>query len=252
MRPDDNDERYARHLSLPEVGPEGQERLLSAGVLLVGAGGLGSPAVLYLAAAGVGKLGIVDPDIVETSNLQRQVLHATPDVGSPKARSAAESVATLNPGVEVRPIEAKLTADNAGALLTDYDFVIDATDNYDAKFLIADVCHGLRKPYSHAGIRAFTGQTMTVLPGETACYRCVFEGPPPDDGRPEVPNGPLGVLPGVLGTVQATEAIKYILGIGRLLTNRLLLYDALAMTFRCLPLIRRPDCALCGNDRQKP
>ena len=243
-------ERYARHLSLPEIGPEGQERLRSAGVLLVGAGGLGSSAALYLAAAGVGKLGIVDPDIVELSNLQRQILHRTSDVGRPKVRSAVDSVGVLNPGVEIRPVEARLTADNAESLLSGYDFVVDATDNFESKFLIADVCHRLRKPYSHAGIQAFAGQAMTVLPGETACYRCVFEEPPPNECG--VPRGPLGVLPGVIGVLQATEAIKYILGIGSLLTDRLLIYDALAMTFRCIPLTRRPDCSLCGGMRQEP
>lgn len=241
----DRRERYARHLSLPGVGQEGQESLASSGVLLVGAGGLGSSSALYLAAAGVGRLGIVDPDVVELSNLQRQILHATPDVGRPKVHSAADRIAALNPDVEVRPVQAMLTAENAGSILTDYDFVIDATDNFIAKFLVADVCHRARKPYSHAGILAFEGQTMTVLPGQTACYRCLFEEAPSESRG--TPRGPLGVLPGVLGTVQATEAIKCILGIGELLTDRLLVYDALTMTFRCIPLTRRPDCSLCGD-----
>ena len=239
-------ERYARHLLLPEVGLEGQERLRAGRVLLVGAGGLGSPCALYLAAAGVGRLGLMDADEVDLTNLQRQLLHATADVGRAKVASAAETLAALNPEVAVQTYPQRLTAANAPAILAEYDFVCDATDNFDSKFLIADACHAAGTPYSHAGILRFEGQTLTVLPGQSACYRCVFGSPPPGP-VPQAARGLLGVLPGVIGTIQATEALKYLLGIGELLTDTLLVYDALKMTFRRVGVKRRSDCELCGG-----
>lgn len=239
-------QRYARHLSLDVIGEAGQERLLAGCVLIVGAGGLGSPAALYLAAAGVGAIGLMDGDRVELSNLQRQLLHATPDVGRGKVDSAAEKLTALNPDVTVRTYAERLTADNAANILKTYDFVIDATDNGASKFLIADVCQAAHKPYSHAGIRQFQGQTLTVLPGRTACLCCAFEAPPSEDAA-AVPRGPLGAVPGVIGAIQATEAIKYLLDIGRLLVNTWLIYDSLSMVFRRVPVHRNPHCRLCGK-----
>ncbi len=241
-------ERYSRHLLLPEVGGKGQEKLLAGRVLLVGAGGLGSPAALYLAAAGVGTLGLMDADVVDLSNLQRQIAHATPDIGRPKVDSAAAKIQALNPDVAVRTHRERLTAANARAILCDYDFVIDGTDNFASKFLVADACHFAGKPYSHAGILKFDGQTMTVLPGQTACYRCVFNAPPPPGSVPSCSQaGVLGVLAGVMGTLQATEALKFLLGQGELLTDRLLVYQALRAAFRTVPLKRNSRCPLCGT-----
>lgn len=241
--------RFARHIGLPEIGEAGQERLLTGRVLLIGAGGLGSAAGLYLAAAGVGTIGIMDSDRVELSNLQRQILHSTADLGRPKVESASERMLGIDPGLSVRAYPERLNSRNAGAILGDYEFVVDATDNFESKFLIADVCHEARKPYSHAGIDRFRGQTMTVHPGETACYRCLFERPPvPRENRPA--HGPLGAVPGVIGAIQATEAIKHLLGVGEPLVNRLLTYDALTMSFRCIPLNRNPGCPLCGGERK--
>ncbi len=241
-------ERYSRHILLSEVGGGGQERLLAGRVLLVGVGGLGSPAALYLAAAGVGTLGLVDADVVDLSNLQRQIAHATPDIGRPKVESAAEKLRALNPDVTVRTHPERLTAANALAILHDYDFVVDGTDSFASKFLVADACHFARKPYSHAGILKFNGQTLTVIPGETACYRCVFVRPPPAGAVPTCSQaGVLGVLAGVVGAWQATEAIKFLLGAGDLLTNRLLVYDALKMKAREVRLHRNPHCPLCGD-----
>ena len=240
-------ERYARQLALPEIGPEGQRRLAAGRVLVVGAGGLGSPAAFYLAAAGVGTLGILDGDCVEASNLQRQILHATADLGRPKALSAADTLRALNPQVAIQPVVARLTQANGPALLAGFDFVIDATDNFDTKFLIADLCHAAGIPYSHAGIARFHGQTFTVLPGRSACYRCVFEAPPQTPPGP--PQGPLGAVPGVIGSVQATEAIKFLLGGGTLLTDRIFVYDAWCLAARCVRVARRSDCPLCGTRR---
>jgi molybdopterin/thiamine biosynthesis adenylyltransferase len=237
--------RYTRQLSLPEIGARGQERLRAARVLVVGAGGLGSPAALYLAAAGVGELHIADGDRVEISNLQRQLLHATPDLGRPKVESAAEALRALNPHVAVVKHGVRIDRDNAAGLVEPVDFVVDATDNFAAKFLVADACHAAGRAYSHGGIDRSFGQTMTVVPGRSACYRCVFERPPAESPGPHA--GPVGVLPGVIGTIQATEALKYLLGWGELLTDRLLSYDPRTMTFRCVALRRRPTCALCAG-----
>ena len=240
-------ERYSRHIIIEQVGVSGQEKLLSAKVLIVGAGGLGSPAALYLAAAGIGTIGIADADRVDLSNLQRQIIHHTADVGLEKARSAEAKMKAINPDVNVRVHPHYLRADNAIEIIKDYDFVIDGTDNFASKFLINDACFFARKPYSHAGILKFDGQLMTVLPGETACYRCIFDAPPPANAVPSCSRaGVLGVLAGVVGSLQATEAIKFVLGLGGLLTDALLTYDALQMNFRKVALRRNPRCRLCG------
>ncbi len=241
-------ERYSRHILLPEVGGKGQERLLAGRVLIIGAGGLGCPAGLYLAAAGVGTMGIMDADVVDLSNLQRQVAHATPDIGKAKVESAAEKFRAINPDVTVRTYRERLTAANALSILQDYDFVIDGTDNFASKFLVADACHFAGKPYSHAGILRFDGQLMTVLPRRTACYRCVFHAPPPAGAVPSCSQaGVLGVVAGVLGTLQAAEALKFLLDQGDLLTNTLLVYDALRADFRKVSVKRNPKCPLCGE-----
>ncbi len=242
-------ERYSRHIILPEVGGKGQAKLLAGRVLIVGAGGLGSPVALYLTAAGVGTLGLVDGDMVDLTNLQRQIAHATADVGRAKVESAAEKCRAINPDVTVRLHPEHLRAGNALAILKDYDFVIDGTDNFAAKFLVADACHFAGKPYSHAGILRFEGQAMTVLPGQSGCYRCLFREPPPAGAVPSCSQaGVLGVLAGIMGTIQAAEAVKHLLGIGNLLTNRLLVLDALKMTFREVAFKRNPACPLCGNE----
>jgi len=241
-------ERYSRQISMKEIGEPGQERLRAARVLVVGVGGLGSVAGFYLAGAGIGKMGIVDGDMVELSNLQRQIAHSTEDVGHPKVDSAAEKFSALNPEMTIMTHEHHFSPASAPQLLDRYDFIIDATDNFSSKLLLADACHLARKPYSHAGIERFYGQTITVLPGETCCYRCVFN-EPPSDTSPEsgIPEGPLGVVPGVIGTIQATEAIKYFVGCGELLTDRLLTYDALAVSFRVVAVKRNEACTLCGR-----
>jgi len=241
-------ERYSRHIILPEVGGKGQAKLLAGKVFIVGAGGLGSPAALYLAAAGVGTIGLIDADAVDLSNLQRQIIHATPDLGRSKVESATGKMRAINPDVTVHTYRERLTAANALELMKDYDFVIDGTDNFASKFLVADACHFARKPYSHAGILRFDGQTLTVIPGQTACYRCVFSAPPPAGAVPSCSQaGVLGVLAGVIGTIQATEALKHLLGIGELLVNRLLVYNALRMKFRDVSLRRNRQCPLCGE-----
>lgn len=241
-------ERYSRHIILPDVGGQGQIKLLSARVLLVGVGGLGSPAAIYLAAAGIGTLGLVDGDIVDLTNLQRQIAHTTADVGRAKVESAAEKCRELNPDVTLCLHTEHLCASNALEILRGYDFVIDATDNFAAKFLVADACYFAGKPYSHAGILRYDGQTMTVIPGQTGCYRCLFEAPPPPGAVPSCSQaGVLGVLAGTIGIIQATEALKYILGIGDLLTNRLLVFNALQMRFREVAFKRNPACPLCGG-----
>ncbi len=236
--------RYARQLAMPEIGDCGQLRLDAARILIVGAGGLGSPAAYYLTAAGIGTLGLVDSDIVEASNLQRQILHSTADLGRLKTDSAADRLKALNPDLRVQTHSERFSSTNAAQLLTDYDFVIDATDNFASKFLIADACLAAGKAYSHAGIERFLGQTMTVVPGKSACCRCLFETPPP--ASPEAPQGPLGAVPGVIGAIQATEAIKYLLGLGELLLNRMLVYDALKLQMRIVVIHRRQSC-VCGE-----
>jgi molybdopterin/thiamine biosynthesis adenylyltransferase len=227
-------ERYSRHILLEDIGGAGQEKILKGKVLIIGTGGLGSPAALYLAAAGVGTIGLVDGDVVDTSNLQRQVIHHTPDVGRPKVLSAKEKISQINPDVNVITYNTLFMADNATDIINDqsYDFIIDGTDNFPAKFLINDACVMTKKPFSHGGILRFDGQTMTVVPG-SATYRCVFHSPPPPNAVPTCSQaGVLGAIAGMLGTIQAAEALKYLTGVGELLTNRLLIFDAKKMTFR--------------------
>jgi adenylyltransferase/sulfurtransferase len=239
--------RYMRHLILNEVGFKGQMKLASAKVLCVGAGGLGSPALLYLAAAGIGTLGISEGDVVDDSNLQRQIVHETASVGRPKLDSARETLARINPDVKVtgHPF---LDADNAVGIVSQYDFVVDGSDNFATKFLVNDACVIAGVPYSHAGILRFEGQTMTIVPRRSRCYRCLFREPPPAGSVPSCSEaGILGVVAGTLGTIQATEAVKCILGKGDLLTDRLLIYDALAMRFRESRGARDPECAVCGD-----
>ena len=240
-------ERFARHIMLDELGEAGQERLLGCSVLVIGAGGLGSPVVLYLAAAGVGTIGIADSDCVELSNLQRQIVHHTPDIGRPKVQSAAEKMTALNPDVTVVPFHERVLPDTIAGIMAGFDFVIDATDNFEAKFMINDACVRAGKPYSHGGILRFDGQTMTVLPGRSACYRCIFPEEPDAEAAVACSRaGVMGVLPGVIGTIQATEAIKCMLGIGELLTNRLLTYNVLRMAFREIFVRRNPSCPVCS------
>ena len=242
-------ERYSRHILLAEVGVEGQERLMEGRVLVVGAGGLGSPVALYLAAAGVGVVGIVDNDTVDRSNLQRQIAHTTADIGQPKVESAARAMRAINPEVQVVTHHCFLDASNVRQLVRQYDFVIDGADNFPTKFLVNDACLLEGVPFSHGGILRFTGQTMTVLPGKSACYRCVFREPPPPDAVPSCSQaGVLGAVAGMLGTIQAAEALKFLTGAGELLTNRLLSFDALAMRFRSTPLQRQDNCPVCGKE----
>jgi len=237
-------ERYARQLMLPDVGPEGQEKLLRARVLLIGGGGLGSPAALYLAAAGV-TIGIADADEVSLSNLQRQILHGTPDLGRPKVESAKEAIENLNPDVAVHAYQLYATEDNIAELIEGYDFVLDCTDHFAAKFLINDACVRAGKPFSHAGIDSLQGQLMTYVPGINApCYRCIFPEPPIETSKG--PIGVVGAVAGVIGALQAMEAIKYIAGMGGLLTGRLLCFDAKAMEFHQVRLPRREGC-VCGS-----
>jgi molybdopterin-synthase adenylyltransferase len=244
----DQIERYSRHILLQDVGGKGQEKLLAGRVLIIGAGGLGAPIALYLAAAGVGTLGIADADVVDVTNLQRQVIHFTPDIGKPKVVSAAEKIRAINPDVTVNMHQEWIDAANIATLIADYDFIIDGTDNFTTKFLINDACVLGRKPYSHGGILRFDGQTLTVKPRESACYRCIFPAPPPKDAIPTCSEaGVIGVLPGVIGTIQATEAIKYLLGIGDLLTGRLLTYNAKFLKFREIRIQRNPKCPVCGD-----
>jgi len=242
-------ERYSRHIILSEVGAKGQKKLLDAKVLIIGAGGLGSPAALYLAAAGVGTIGIADADEVDLSNLQRQVLHTTTDVGKAKALSAKETMNAINPDVKVNVHRLFVAADNIMELIAGYDFVIDGTDNFPSKFLINDACVLSKKPFSHAGIIRFKGQLMTYVPGAGPCYRCIFREPPPPDAVPTCRQaGVIGAIGGVIGSLQAMETVKFIIGKGKLLTGSLLSYDALEMDFRKIKLPTVKNCAVCGEN----
>lgn len=245
-----NDEikRYSRHLLLPEVGVEGQRKLKAARVLCIGAGGLGSPAALYLAAAGVGRLGIVDFDAVDFSNLQRQILHGTPDVGRSKLQSAKDRLQAINPGVTVETFETALSSKNALDLFRDYDIILDGTDNFPTRYLVNDACVLLGKPNAYGSIFRFEGQASVFGVKGGPCYRCLYPEPPPPGLVPScAEGGVLGVLPGVIGTIQATETLKLILGTGEPLVGRLLLYDAFKMRFRELKLRRDPECPVCGD-----
>jgi molybdopterin/thiamine biosynthesis adenylyltransferase/rhodanese-related sulfurtransferase len=242
-------QRYSRHLLIPEVGIEGQQKLLDAKVLLVGAGGLGSPAALYLAAAGVGTLGIVDDDVVDLTNLQRQVIHNSERVGEPKVESARKTIAALNPDVEVKPYQTRLNADNVLDLIRDYDVIVDGADNFPTRYLLNDAAVRERKPVVHASILGFDGQLTVFLPYEGPCYRCLYPQPPPADLAPSCgANGVLGVLPGIMGLLQANEAIKLIIGKGEPLVGRLLLFEALSTQFTELKVRRDAACPVCGDD----
>ena len=242
-------ERYSRHIILKEIGAKGQKKLLDAKVLIIGAGGLGAPAALYLAAAGVGTIGIVDADVVDLSNLQRQVIHTTNDIGKKKVESAAETMRAINPDVQVNTYYDFVSSENILDLIKDYDFILDGTDNFPAKFLINDACVMAKKPLSHAGIIRFKGQLTTILPGEGPCYRCIFKNPPPKDAVPTCKQaGVIGAMGGVIGSLQAMEAVKYITGVGDLLVGYLLTYDALKMEFHKIKLPPRgKGCAVCSD-----
>ena len=241
--------RYSRHLILPEVGMEGQLKLKNAKVLMVGAGGLGAPLGLYLAASGVGRVGIVDFDVVDYTNLQRQVIHGTNDVGRKKLDSAADSMLDINPYMQVDKFDTAITSENALDIIKDYDMVVDGTDNFPTRYLINDACVLLKKPNVYGSIFRFEGQaTIFAYPGGP-CYRCLYPEPPPPGLVPScAEGGVLGILPGTIGLIQATEAVKLILGVGESLVGRLLLYDALAMRFRELKLRRNPECPVCGDN----
>lgn len=239
--------RYSRHILLEGFGKEGQEKLRHSRVLLIGAGGLGSPNALYLAAAGVGTIGIADADLVSLSNLQRQVIHYTADVNRPKVESAAEKMRQINPEVEVITYDCYITEDNAIDIIREYDFIIDCTDSYASKYLINDACILAGKPFCAGGVVKYNAQVMTHVPG-SACYRCIFPEPP---ARNQVETcstvGVLGSVVGIMGSIQATEAIKYLTGIGQLLTDQLLVIDALTMAFHTFQFNPNPECPLCGE-----
>lgn len=245
----DQIERYSRQILVPDLGGKSQIRLMQSRVLVIGAGGLGSPAAFYLAAAGIGTVGIVDPDRVELSNLQRQILHATEDIGRSKTESATQKLHGLNPDVEVKTYSVRFESSNAAEIAAGYDFILDGSDNFKTKFLVNDVAIRLGIAFSHGGIVRLQGQTMTVLPGKSACYRCLFDAPPPPE---EILNcqqsGILGAVAGTIGTIQATEAIKYIAGFeDGLLTDRLLTYDARVMKFHIIEINRRAQCSGCAQ-----
>jgi adenylyltransferase/sulfurtransferase len=240
--------RYSRHLIMPEVGMEGQQRLKAASVLLIGAGGLGSPLGLYLAAAGLGRIGLVDYDVVDFSNLQRQIIHGTPDVGRPKLQSAKDRIAAINPEVRLDLYETRLTSANALAIFAPYDIIIDGTDNFPTRYLTNDACVLLKKPNVYGSIFRFDGQASVFWPPHGPCYRCLYPEPPPPGEVPScAEGGVLGILPGLIGCIQATEAVKLILGKGSSLVGRLLLYDALEMRFQEFKVRRNPKCPVCGD-----
>jgi molybdopterin/thiamine biosynthesis adenylyltransferase len=244
-------QRYARHLILPEVGEEGQARLMAARVLVVGAGGLGSPLLLYLAAAGVGSLGVIDDDTVDLSNLQRQIVHATGSVGRPKVESAAATLAAINPEIRVETLRLRLEAGNAAAIISRYDLVADGSDNFATRYLLNDLCYALGKPLVAAALSPFDGQISTYkahLGPPHPCYRCLFREPPPPDLVPRCETaGILGAVAGVVGTLQAVEVLKELLGIGESLSGTLLMYDALRAGFHKIKVPRDPDCPTCGT-----
>jgi molybdopterin/thiamine biosynthesis adenylyltransferase len=242
-------ERYSRQIMVPDLGGKGQIQLRQAHVLVVGAGGLGSPAALYLAAAGIGTLGLVDADHVELSNLQRQILHFTQDIGTTKVDSAKAKLRQLNPEVEVKTYPVRLESANAEFIVADYDFIVDGSDNFSTKFLLNDVAVKKRIAFSHAAVMRLQGQVMTVIPGKSACYRCLFkEPPPPEEILSCQQAGILGAVAGTIGTIQATEAIKYLTGFEEgLLTDQLLTYDAKWMKFRSVEVKKNPRCVACGD-----
>jgi sulfur-carrier protein adenylyltransferase/sulfurtransferase len=241
--------RYSRHLIMPEVALDGQKKLKSARVLTIGAGGLGAPLAMYLAAAGVGTIGIVDFDVVDESNLQRQIIHGTSDVGRPKMESARDTILDINPNVKVEAFEEALTSENALDIFKDFDIIVDGTDNFPTRYLVNDACVLLGKPNVYGSIFRFEGQASVFYAEEGPCYRCLYPEPPPPGLVPScAEGGVLGILPGAIGTIQATETVKLILGIGDPLIGRLLLYDALGMTFREMKLRKDPNCPVCGEN----
>ncbi len=241
-------ERYRRHLIIPEVGEEGQAKLLKSKVLLMGAGGLGSPAALYLAAAGVGTIGIIDMDVVDLSNLQRQILHTLDRAGQPKTESARVAIEALNPDVKVVPFQERLTSQNVRQILEGFDLVIDGGDNFPTRYLLNDACVVLGKPNIHGSIYRFEGQVTTFVPKQGPCYRCLYPAPPPPEFAPSCAEaGVLGILPGIVGSLQANEALKLILGVGEPLIGRLLTFDALTTHFSELKLRRDPQCPVCAD-----
>jgi len=244
----DQVKRYSRHIIMGDVGSKGQRALMGSKALIIGAGGLGSPSAIYLSLAGVGTVGIVDFDVVELSNLQRQVLHHTADVGRPKVQSAVDNIKAYNPDVNVVVHETRLESDNAMEIISQYDLVINGADNFATRYLVNDACYLLNKPLVDGSILIFDGQATVFLPGE-GCYRCLFPSPPPPGMVPNCAEaGVLGALTGLVGSIQATEALKYFLGIGESLSSRLLLIDALSMTFREVRLKKNPKCPLCGEN----
>lgn len=243
--------RYARHIIIPEVGESGQKKLKSSSSLIVGTGGLGSPVAYYLCAAGVGKIGLVDYDKVDITNLQRQILHFDGDVGRPKLKSAKEKLSDLNPDVKIELHEIKLTSENAMEVISEYDIVIDGTDNFASRYLINDACVFLKKPNVHGSIFRFEGQVTVFDAVQGACYRCLFPEPPPAEAAPNCAEaGVLGVLPGIVGCIQATEAVKYLLNIGDSLCGKLLTIDALTMEFRTYEIKKDPGCKVCSENPQ--
>ncbi len=242
-------ERYSRHIILHEVGGYGQRKICQSKILVLGAGGLGSPAALYLAAAGVGKLGIVDDDQVDLSNLQRQILHTTADINKDKTQSAQDKIRQLNPDVQVDVRQERLDSKNIRSIVEDYDLVVDGTDNFSTRFLVNDACFMTKKPLVHGAILQFEGQAITIMPDEGPCYRCIFREPPPPGLVPSCQQaGVLGVVAGTIGTIQATEALKIVLQRGDLLVSRFLIYNALDMRFRTIKAQKDPDCPLCGKN----
>jgi adenylyltransferase/sulfurtransferase len=243
-------EQYSRNMLLKEIGFAGQEKLLSSSVLVVGAGGLGSPAALYLAAAGVGRLTLMDFDKVDLTNLQRQILHGFSDIGKPKAISGTNRLKEINPHIKVDALNEKLTSANALQILDKFDFIVEAGDNFDVKFLVNDACVALGKPFSHAGVIRFNGQLLTVSPGKSACLRCVFPEPPPPEASPTCAEaGVLGAVAGVIGSMQAVECLKNLLGIGSGLYDKLAIFDLLETTFRTVNVKRKEGCPSCGNNK---
>ena len=243
-------ERYSRHIILKDVGVKGQKKLLEGKVLIIGAGGLGAPAAMYLAAAGVGTIGIAVADTVALSNLPRQVIHTTPDIGKPKVESAKETMQAINPDVNVITYKEFIYSSNIMDIIRDYDFVLDGTDNFPAKFLINDACVMAKIPFCHAGIIRFEGQLMTWVPeSDVPCYRCVFKEPPPKDAVPTCRQaGVIGAMAGIIGCLQAMEAIKYLTGAGELLTGKLLIYDALTNDFRKAKIPKDRNCGVCSDN----
>jgi adenylyltransferase/sulfurtransferase len=240
-------DRYSRHIIMPQVGPSGQRKIMESSVLIIGAGGLGSPIAVYLALAGIGKIGIVDFDTVDISNLQRQILHQNDDIGKPKAQSAKETINAYNPDVEVVTHEVPITSENSMEIIGQYDYIINGADNFAARYLVNDTCHFLKKPLIDGSILLFDGQVTVYLPDQ-GCYRCLYPSPPPPGMVPSCAEaGVLGALCGTVGTIQATEVLKLILGVGESLHGRLLLYDALAMEFRQVRIRKDPKCVLCGE-----